>query len=336
MRINKKRKIPSRITLVKSLSALLLTTTLFLPSGDAINYETDTYVESTVPQELEILLRDCQELEEMNRNTTSVEKQISARIILLKEELRKFIEQSLDIPVVLDGELLTYEVVTKERKYIDEEIGITDPNWPKEIGVQVENGKSFYYYINRTIYQFDVDEESLMTLIRFINLKKTPTPQEILDVLKCYKEAKKINYGYRTAYLTCIDEKAEIGKNRETTVYTGTIFNNTQYSKRTTDLINKIYMKVKTDYVNRTKSTYPVSEYILECIEGRWLIIHEETGATDLLSDEESNLCTSARAVEACLDQNGILANEKQVDMRIENLQYALEAYFTLNQEKQK
>lgn len=338
MRINRRGKIPSRITLVKSLSVLLLTTTILLPSSEAniVEVPIDTYVETTVPQELEILLRDCQELEEMNRNTTSVEKQISARIILLKEELRKFIEQSLDIPVVLDGELLTYEVISKERKYIDEEIEITDPNWSKEIGMQVEDGISFYYYTSRTIYQLDVDEEALMTLIRFINLKKTPTPQEILEVLKCYEEAKETSYGYRTAYLTCIDEKAEIGKNRETTVYTGTIFNNTQYSKRTTDLIQKIYLKVKTDYVNRTKSTYTASEYVLECIEGRWLIIHEVTGATDLLSSDESNLCNAARAVENCLDENGILANEKQVDMRIETLQYTLEDYLTKKSEKQK
>ncbi len=303
---------------------------------ETLKIDTSEYVESTIPSELETLLRDCKELEEMNQNTMNVEKQISARIILLKEELRTFIEQSLDVPVILDGELLTYETVSKAKKQVDEEIQITDPNWAKEIGTFVENGYTFYYYTERIIYQLDVDEECMMNLIRFINSKKTPTPEEIMSVLKSYKEAKDISYGYRTAYLTCIDEKAEIGKNRQTTVYTGTIFNNTQYSLRTIELVDKILLKVKTDYVERTGSTYPATEYITDCIEGKWLIIHGDTGATDLLDEQASSLCAAAQGVQDCLDGFGILVNDKKTDFQIEILQNVLEEYLKGNEEKKK
>lgn len=319
-----------------ALSAILAINLSGCVDVEALKIPSSSYVESTIPEELETLIKDCAELERMNQNTINVEKQISARIILLKEELRAFVEQALDVDVTLDGELLTYEKVTREKKYIDEEISITDPNWSKKIGVQTENGYSFYYYTKKDLYQLDVDEECMMALIRFINSKKTPTVDEILSVLESYEQAKEISYGYRTAYLTCIDEKAEVGKNRETTVYTGTVFNNTQYSFRTVELIDKILLKAKTDYISRTGSTYPATEYITDCVEGRWLIIHEKTGATDLLSAEESQLCQAVADVEACLDENGLLANDKKSDFQIETLQYVLEEYLKGNEEKQK
>lgn len=331
------KKFPKKMRLVGNfaLSALL---TIGL-SGCVKNVDAlapTYYVESTVPAELEILIHDCKELEAMNKNTESVERQISARIILLKEELRAFLEQSLDVPVTLDGELLTYETISREKKYIDEEIGITDPNWPREIGVQEEDGYSFYYYTKRTLYQLDVDEECMMTLIRFINSKKTPTSEEILKVLKSYDAAKDISYGYRTAYLTCIDEKAEVGKNTETTVYTGTIFNNTEYSLRTIDLTDKILLKVRSDYIARTGSTAEPEDYLLTAIEGKWLIVHRETGATDLLDERESELCVAVTNVQLCLDHKGMLANSKEVDIRIETLQNVLESYLKGDIEKQK
>lgn len=274
---------------------------------DMPSYVSESYKRSTIPTEIETLLRDCKELEEMNQNTVSVEKQISARLILLKEEMRTFVEQALDVPVTLDGELLTYETNSKEEGYT-----------------------------KRTIYQLDVDEESMLALIRFINSKKTPTADEILMVLKSYETAKDISFGYRTSYLTSIDEKAEVGKNRETTVYTGTIFNNTEYSLRTRDLMDKISLKILTDYVSRTGSTYSLSEYVIKSVDDRWLIVHEKTGATDLLTEAESSLCKAVSDVQSCLDGKGILANNKKTDFQIETLQSVLEEYLKRKEEKQK
>lgn len=274
---------------------------------DLPSYISASHKRSTIPIEIETLLRDCKELEEMNQNTASVEKQISARLILLKEEMRTFVEQALDVPVVLDGELLTYETVSKEEGYT-----------------------------KRTIYQLDVEEDSMMSLIRFINSKKTPTADEILAVLKSYEAAKDISFGYRTSYLTSIDEREEIGKNRETTVYTGTVFNNTEYSFRTRELMDRISLKILTDYVSRTGSTYPLSEYVTKTVDDRWLIVHEKTGATDLLTEEESRLCKAVSDVQSCLDGNGILANNKKTDFQIETLQSILEEYLKGKDEKKK
>lgn len=279
---------------------------------DLPSYISASHKKSTIPTEIEILLRDCKELEEMNQNTSSVEKQISARLILLKEEMRVFLEQTLDVPVTLDGELLTYETVSKE------------------------NSEEHGNYTKRTIYQLDVDEDCMMSLIRFINSKKTPTSEEIMAVLRSYEKAKEISYGYRTSYLTSIDEKKDAGKNRETTVYTGTIFNNTEYSLRTRELIDRISLKIIMDYVSRTGSSYPVSEYVTKCVDDRWLIVHEQTGATDLLNDEESRLCKAVSDVQNCLNASGILANDKKSDFQIETLQNILEAYLKRKEEKQK
>ncbi len=331
------KKFPKKMIFVGNFAlSVLLTVGLSGCVKEAEVVTPPSYVESSLPTELETLINDCKELEEMNKNTASVEKQISARTILLKEELRLFIEQSLDVPVTLDGQLLTYEEISKERKAIDEEIGITDPNWARDIGVFEENGCSFYYYTKRTIYQLDVDEECMMTLIRFVNSKKAPTASEILIAIECYEQAKKISYGYRTAYLTCIDEKAEVGKNTETTVYTGTIFNNTEYSLRTIDLTDKILLKVRADYVVRTGSKAKPEDYLLTAIDGKWLIVHRETGATDLLDERESELCIAVTNVQLCLDHKGMLANSKEVDIRIETLQNVLEEYLKGNEEKQK
>ena len=153
------KKFPKKMRLVGNfaLSALL---TIGL-SGCVKNVDAlapTYYVESTVPAELEILIHDCKELEAMNKNTESVERQISARIILLKEELRAFLEQSLDVPVTLDGELLTYETISREKKYIDEE--------KLEDGLKrLENGEPVQYIIGNVDFYgfiFDVDRRVLI------------------------------------------------------------------------------------------------------------------------------------------------------------------------------
>lgn len=338
MRINRIKQLPKKYKLVVGgvLAATMLTASVAAESlVEPVTREVGVG-ESTVADELETLLKDYQELEEMAYDTEGAEKEISARIILLKAEIRTFIESTLDLPVTLDGELLTYEESSQEKKYIDEEIGILEPDWPEKIGVQEENGFSFYYYTKRTIYQFDVDEDCLMSLIRFVNSKTAPTQDSLLEVLRNYRTAKEISYGYRTAFLTCIDEKSEVGKNRETTVYTGTIFNNSQYSLRTNNLIEKILLKIKSDYVERTGSTYSPTEYVIKKVDGRWLIIHSQTGATDLLSDEEGQLCGAVGQVQLCMDENGLLSNDKNTDFQIEVLQGVLEQYLTKKEEKAK
>ena len=281
--------------------------------------------ESTLPEEIQILIRDYEELEDMEKDTSAVQQEIHTREESLKTEVRTFLEQ-----------LFETEKVETARKEIDEEIEITDPDWPQKIGLEIIDGISSYPYQKKTIYQLDTEEETLETLIRFASSKKTYSREELGKVVESYEQAKEISYGYRMAYLTCIDEKSNPEVNMETTVYTGTIFNNTAYSKRTKDLLDKTLLKVKTDYVTRTQSTYEPEEYIIKKVDGHWLIIHKKTGATDLLGEEEAKLCGAVGQVQLCYHEDGVLANTKKTDFQIEMLQNVLNEYLQKEEEKAK
>ena len=281
----------------------------------------------TLPEEITILVHDYQELEDMGKDTSAVEKEIYTRVLLFKREIRKFVEEVIDMPVKIEGDLLVFETTTKEKKEIKEELEITDPDWPKQIGAFEENGISYYYYYAKTVYQLDIDEPSLTALLQFLSSSTDYTEEELLEVIKQYQLAKQISYGYRLAYLTCFDEKANPDENMETTIYTGTVFDNTKYSKQTSELMDKVLLTVKTDYVERTGSTYEPTSYVIRKVDGHWLIIHSETGATDVLNEQEGKLCAAVGQVQLCY-QDGLLKNDKDADEQVSMLQQVLHEYF--------
>ncbi len=289
--------------------------------------------DSTLTEELQTLLKDYQELQAMNEDTSAIEKQISARILLLKEEIKTFIEQSFDIPITLDGELLVYEKTIQDLAEVTES-DPEDENLWNQLHVQTIDGKKVYSYRKTMICRLDVDEESFMELVRFVNTKKLYPMDQLETLLSHYETAKSIHYGYRLSLFTIIDEKMNPNMNEETTIYTGTVFNNTEYSYRTDDLIKRILLKLKTDYVERTGSTFPPYEYIIRKVEGKWLIIHTKTGATDFLSEEEASVCSAVGKVQMCFDSDHLLENSKDSDAKIESMQYALEDYLEYKKKK--
>ncbi len=324
MKIKRYGNVPSKMKLLRvGLAAAMMVVTFSTVKVEAASDKTV----NTLPEEITILVHDYQELDEMGKDTSAVEKEIYTRVLLLKREIRRFLEGLIDKPVKIEGDLLVSETNTKKKKKVEEELGTTIPDWSKKIGVFEEDGENYYCYYEKIIYQLDIDEPSLTALLHFINSQTEYTEEELLEVVKQYQLAQQISYGYRTAYLTCIDEKANPEENTETTIYTGTIFDNTQYSKQTSELIQKILLTVKTDYVARTGSTYEPSSYVIRKVDGHWLIIHSETGATDLLNEQEAKLCGAVGQVQLCY-QDGLLANNKKTDFQIYMLQQVLQEYF--------
>ena len=324
MVVKRMGNIPSNISFLDnfSQSAVTLFAPIF-PTSKGEEKEESSLRESSLSEELRLLIKDCQELSDMHKDTKLVEKEIASRVKLLKDEIRQFIESIVNLPVYLDGELLTYEETTRER------VDVTSQEEETKLGnirLYEEKGKKFYYYTQKTIYQLDVDEEELLDLIHFVNAREAYTKRELLDILKAYQQAQATSYGYRMAYLTSIDEKTT-DANTETTVYTGTVFNNTEYSKKNHEFLKKILLKVKADYVSRTHSTYPKEQYIIKRVKGKFLIVHTPTGATDLLTDDESNFVIAISHVRRCYDKNNLLINDKRSDFQIDVLQQVLEEY---------
>lgn len=277
-------------------------------------------------EQLHTLLDDIEELKGMEKDTVLIENEIRTRILDLKIKTREQIESSLDIPVILDGELLTFEKAIKKKRYIDYDQ--TDENLLSRVEIKNDSYKDYYYYIEKDIYHLDVDEENLMTSIRFVNSKKEYTEDSLRKALNSIAYLCVTDYGYRLNYVTTQEKKQNIEN-----IYTGTIFNNSSYSFKTFNLIEKIYLKIKEDYMIRVGSSFEIEDYIIHKVENHWLIINKKTGATDLLNESECSICEVAYTVEECFDKENILDNSRKTDYRIEILQKVVSEYI-LNKKK--
>jgi hypothetical protein len=275
-------------------------------------------------EQLHTLLDDIEELKSMDKDTALIEDQIRLRILELKAKTRNQIESSFDIPVILDGELLTFEKAVKKKRYIDYEN--MDDKFLSRVEIKNDGYKDYYYYLEKEIYHLDVDEENLMLSIRFVNSKKDYLTEELRRVLNAIAHLCITSYGYRLAFVTTQEKKQNIEN-----IYTGTVFNNSTYSLKTYNLIEKLYLKLIEDYIIRVKSSHDINDYVIHKIESHWLIINKKTGATDLLDDNESDICEVTYAVEECFDNERILENSRKTDYRIENLQRVVEDYIIRN-----
>lgn len=277
-------------------------------------------------EQLHTLLDDYKELLDMDKDTTDVEQEIDSRVRSLKIKTREQIENSFDIPVILDGELLTFEKAVKRRKYVDNDI---DPNTLENINVKNDGERDYYYYLEKEIYHLDVDEEYLMTAIRFVNSKKDWEADTLSNILNAIAHICVISYGYRLTFEGLVEKRLNVEN-----VYTGTVFNNSSYSSRTYTLLDKLFLKLAEDYIKRVKSSYDIGDYIIHKVENRWLIINRKNGATDILNEEESEICEVANNVTECFDEENVLENNKNTDVQIERLQRVVEKYIRKQKEK--
>lgn len=277
-------------------------------------------------EQLHTLLDDLEELKEMNKETLLIEKQIDSRVTTLKTGARDLIESSFDVPVILDGELLTYEKAIKKKRYVDYDK--MDSELLSKIEIKKNSYKDYYYYIEKEIYHLDIDEENLMITIRFINSKKEHQSDELRTALNAIAHVCVISYGYRLVFVTSIEKKLNIEN-----IYTGTIFNNSAYSTKTYNLIEKLFLKLKEDYIIRVNSSFEISDYVIHKIEYHWLIINKKTGATDVLNEAESGICEVANSVSLCFNEDNILENTRRTDSRIERLQKIVEEYILLKKQ---
>lgn len=277
-------------------------------------------------EQLHTLLDDYEELLDMDKDTSNVEREIDNRVRSLKIKTREQIENSLDIPVILDGELLTFEKAVKRRRYIDEE-EISNEELEK-INVKNDGERDYYYYLEKEIYHLDVDEEYLMMAIRFVNSRKEWDAETLPNVLNAIAHICVISYGYRLTFEGVAEKRLNVEN-----LYTGTVFNNSSYSSRTYNLLDKLFLKLAGDYIKRVKSSYDISDYIIHKVEDRWLIINRKNGATDILNEEESEMCEYANNVTECFDDDNVLENNKNTDVQIEKLHSLVERYIRIKKE---
>lgn len=270
-------------------------------------------------EQLHTLLIDYDELLEMNKSTDTVDKEITSRIHDLKIKVREQIEKSLDIPVILDGELLTYERAIKKKKYLDK---VSDYDLLDKISIKNDGERAYYYYLEKDVYHLDIDDEDLMTSIRFVNSKKNFDYNQLPDILNSIARMCIITYGYRLSYTTTLTKKLNIEN-----IYNGTVFNNSNYSVKVYNLLDKLFQSIARDYIKRVKSSYDLSDYIIHKIENHWLIINRLNGATDVLNDDESEICEFANNVTKCFDDDNILVNSENTDKEIEKLHKAIARY---------
>lgn len=271
-------------------------------------------------EQLHTLLDDYEELLDMDKDTKDIENEIDYRVHDLKIKTREQIEKSLDIPVILDGELLTYEKAIKRRRYVDKED--IEQDILDKIRIKNDGERDYYYYLEKEIYHLDVDEENLMTAIKFVNSKKAWQKDTLGNILNAIARICVISYGYRLDFEDVVEKRLNVEN-----IYTGTIFNNSSYSKITYNLLNRLFQKIAEDYIGRAKSSYDISDYIIHKVEDRWLIINRQNGATDILKEKESQICELANCVTECFDEDNILKNDKNTDIRIEKLQRMIEKY---------
>lgn len=275
-------------------------------------------------EQLHTLLDDYEELLDMDKDTTKVEYEIDSRVRSLKIKTREQIENSFDIPVILDGELLTFEKAVKRKKYVDE--SNLEKTMLDKINIKNDGERDYYYYLEKEIYHLDVDEEYMMTAIRFLNSKKEWEKDTLSDILNAIAHVCVISYGYRLTFEGRVEKKLNVEN-----VYTGTVFNNSSYSSKIYNLLDKLFLNIAQDYIRRVRSSYDVSDYIIHKVEEHWLIINRKNGATDILNEEESEMCEYANRVTACFDEDNVLENSKNTDIQIGKLQQKIEKYLYNN-----
>jgi hypothetical protein len=259
------------------------------------------------------LSKDYEELRAMEKDTTLVEEEIQARVRHLRVKARDLVENSLDIPALLDGELLIYEKSIKRRKYINEK---TPQEVLDMVDVKSDGHGEFYFYMDREVYRLDVEEANLMAAIRFINFKQEYPLEKLPAIIEALRTVARTSYGYR---LTLASSNNDVIDGED--IYTGTVFNNSLYSKRSYALLEKLLLKLKDDYIERTNSSYSTLDYIVQHAEKLWLIINIKNGATDVLTEDEEKICRAAFDLKECFNEKNILANDRKTDEMIERLQ---------------
>ena len=269
-------------------------------------------------EQLHTLLDDYIELLDMDKDTSDIEAEIDSRIRFLKIKTREQIERSFDIPFILDGALLTYEKAIKRKRYLKSD----DDSIRDKVNIKTDGDREYYYYLEKEVYHLDVEEENLQTAIKFVNSKREWHKDTLSDILDSIARICVISYGYRLTFETAIEKKLNVEK-----IYTGTVFNNSSYSSKTYNLLDKLFQKVAEDYIKRVKSSYEISDYIIHKVEERWLIINRQNGSTDILNKEETEICDVANSVTECFDESNILKNNRNTDAKIERLQAVVEDY---------
>ena len=269
-------------------------------------------------EQLHTLLDDYIELLDMDKDTSDIEAEIDSRIRVLKIKTREQIEKSFDIPFILDGALLTFEKAIKRKRYLKSD----DDSIRDKVNIKTDGDREYYYYLEKEVYHLDVEEENLQTAIKFVNSKREWHKDTLSDILDSIARICVISYGYRLTFETSIEKKLYVEK-----IYTGTVFNNSSYSSKTYNLLDKLFQKVAEDYIKRVKSSYEISDYIIHKVEERWLIINRQNGSTDILNKEETEICDVANSVTECFDESNILRNNRNTDAKIERLQAVVEDY---------
>ena len=260
------------------------------------------------------LINDYIELCDMKKDTTLIETEIQSRIVVLKALTRDLIENSLDIAVMLDGELLIYEKSIKKKKYIERDK--MSQEVISRLDIHNDGNEDYYFYLEKEVYRLDIEEENLMAAIRFVNYKKVYPIENISKAIKAIRKVVVTAYGYRLSYATVAQKQLDTEK-----IYTGTVFNNTSYSKRSHALLEKLMLKLVEDYIIRINSSYSTLDYVIHQVGERWLIINLCTGVTDVLNEQEIVIAHAAFDLKACFDENNILANDRKTDDVIEKLQ---------------
>lgn len=269
-------------------------------------------------EQLHTLLDDYIELLDMDKDTSDIEAEIDSRVRALKIKTREQIEKSFDIPLILDGALLTFEKAIKRKRYLKNE----DDSIRDKVNVKTDGDREYYYYLEKEVYHFDVEEENLKTAIKFVNSKREWHKDTLKDILDAIARICVISYGYRLTFETSIEKRLNVEK-----IYTGTVFNNSSYSSKTYNLLDKLFQKIAEDYIKRVKSSYEICDYVIHKVEDRWLIINRQNGSTDILNSEESEICEVANNVTECFDEDNVLRNNKNTDVKIEKLQTVVEGY---------
>jgi len=217
----------------------------------------------------------------------------------------------------LDGELLTYEKSVKKKAYVH-------PDKTDIEGIEILNDgdHDYYYYMEKDIYRLDIYEKGLMQVIRFINYKKDFPIESLSSVITAIRKVESSSYGYRLSLISTTKNKHDVEN-----IYTGTIFNNTRYSLRCYDLIEKLLLKIKDDYIIRINSPYSTLDYMIQPVNNYLLIINIKTGIADILNEEESSICRVAFDVKRCFNEEDTLINDSTVDIKIEDLQAVVREY---------
>jgi len=267
--------------------------------------------------QLAILNKDYDELVAMKSDTQLVEKEIRSRIVILKIKARYMVENLFDIPVILDGALLTYEKAVKKKAYVNRDE--VDGN---NIDLQYDGHNDYYYYMEKDIYHLDIYEESLLIVVKFINFKKEYPLQQLSSLITAIRKIEATSYGYRLSLISTRKDKQDIEN-----IYTGTIFNNSRYSLRCFNLIDKLLLKIKDDYITRINSSYSTLDYMIQAVNNYMLIINIKTGVTDILNEEEASICHVAFEVKKCFTDEDVLINSSSADVKIERLQAVVYDY---------